>query len=95
MTTKQNINVCPHNEGVGCITPDCERCGWYPPVAAKIAEEVGNLKKYKIPFTGYCEVWAMSPEEALEKADHDEMFFAHYDFGEVECLTRGDENELD
>lgn len=50
-------------------------------------------KKYTIPFTGYCEVWAESPEEALHKADNDKLFFLQYHFGEPTC--KEDENELD
>ena len=53
-------------------------------------------KRYKIPFTGYCEVWANSPEEAAEKADDiEKQFFAHYDYGDAICLEKEEENELD
>ena len=51
-------------------------------------------KKFTIPFRGYCEVWANTPEEAEKKADNDEMFFAHYEFGEPTCKEE-DEDELD
>ena len=53
-----------------------------------------NEVLYKVPFTGYCEVWATSPEEAVEKADNEQAFFAHYDFGEPICLEKeGNDNE--
>ena len=54
---------------------------------------MASEKKYTIPFTGYCEVWAKSEKEALNKADNDDMFFLHYDFGNPICEE--DENELD
>lgn len=76
------INLCPHNAGIECDTPTCERCGWYPPVAEKRRREVMKQKKYKIHFTGYCEVWAKSPEEAARMADNGEMFYVEYDFGD-------------
>ena len=53
-------------------------------------------KQYKVPFTGYCEVYAKSPEEAAEKADDiQSQFFAHYDYGEPICLEKEDKDELD
>ena len=51
-------------------------------------------KKFTIPFKGYCEVWAEDPEKAALKAENDEMFFVHYEFGEPICEEE-DENELD
>lgn len=46
-------------------------------------------KRYKVPFTGYCEVYARNPEEAADMADDPEKhFYAEYDFGEPECLTK-------
>lgn len=51
------------------------------------------MKKYKIPFTGYCEVWADSQEEALEEAENESMYFVEYNFGDPTCEE--DENELD
>ena len=55
-----------------------------------------NLKLYRVPFTGYCEVWAKSPEEATDKADTvEQQFFAHYDYSNPICLEKEDENELD
>lgn len=95
MATKTTVNLCPHNEGVECDVHNCERCGWYPPVAAERKEAIMDLKLYKIPFTGYCEVWAKSPEEATEKADNDEMFFAHYDFSDPICLSKEVKNEVE
>ena len=88
--------VCPHNKEVECDNATCERCGWYPPVAEKRKEETMKLRKYVIPFTGYCEVWAKSPEEASAKAENiEQQFFAHYDYGEPICKEKEDENELD
>ena len=49
------------------------------------------MKKYKVPFIGYCEVWADSQEEALEAADREEMYFIEYNFGDPTCEE--DENE--
>ena len=48
------------------------------------------MKKYTIPFTGYCEVWADSPEEALKLANED-MFFVEYDFGDPVCKEDEDD----
>lgn len=73
--------ICPYNNECRCTELNCEKCGWYPPVAEKRMEEAMRIRKYKIPFTGYCEVWAKSPEEASKKADNGEMFFVEYDFG--------------
>ena len=88
------MNVCPYNHEVDCDTATCESCGWYPPVTeARIKAFVG--KRYKVPFTGYCEVWAKSEEDAVEKASNDEMFFVRYEFAEATCLEKEEENELD
>lgn len=86
--------VCPHNEGVDCMTAKCERCGWNPDVQ-KAREAAMDIKKYTIPFKGYCEVWANSPEEAAQKADNDELFFVHYDFDEPISPEKEDKDELD
>ena len=51
------------------------------------------MKKYTIPFKGYCEVWATSRAEAEAKAANDEMYFVHYEFCDAYCEE--DENELD
>lgn len=56
---------------------------------------MSKSKLYRIPFTGYCEVWGESPEEAAEKADDDEMFFVKYEFGDPVCTGEEDEDELD
>jgi hypothetical protein len=82
--------ICPYNNMVDCEDPKCERCGWYPPVAkARIRELTGGVVKYKVPFTGYCEVFAATPEEAAEKAeDIQQQFFAHYDYGDPVCLEK-------
>ena len=91
--------ICPHNYEVDCEASRCDSCGWNPVVAkARLEKAVINMtdsKLYKVPFTGYCEVWADSIEEAAEKADNDQMFFAHYDFGDPECLDKEDKDELD
>ena len=50
---------------------------------------------YKVPFTGYYEVWATTPEEAIEKADNEHAFFARHDLGEPICLEKEEENEPD
>ena len=91
--------ICPHNYEVDCEASRCDSCGWNPVVAkARLEKAVKNMtdsKLYKVPFTGYCEVWANSLEEAVDKADDDEMFFVHYDFGDPECLEKEEEDELD
>ena len=89
---------CEHNEAVVCDHKNCHRCGWNPEVAKARLNSVrrsliDNQKLYKIPFTGYCEVWASSPEEAVEAADKDEMFFVHYDFGNPVCKEKEEKNE--
>ena len=89
---KPEVWVCPHNDEVDCSKKKCESCGWNPDVSkARLMAMPG--KKFTIPFKGYCEVWAENPEDAEEKAANDEMFFAHYEFGEPTCEE--DENELD
>ena len=46
-------------------------------------------KLYKIPFTGYSEVFADTPEEAADLVeDIDKQFFAHYDYGTPECKEK-------
>lgn len=37
---------------------------------------------YRIPFTGFCEILAESPEEALAQADGGDLYYAEYDFGD-------------
>lgn len=95
MAAENKPGCCPHNEGLQCFAPLCERCGWYPPVAEERKKELMSIKKYKIPFTGYCEVWAKSSEEAAAKADNGDMFYADYNFSEPICLEKEDENEVD
>ena len=95
--------ICPYNVAVECTnTSKCHRCGWNPEVAqARLRELAGGAieippdKLYKVPFTGYCEVWANSPEEALDRADDDKMFFVSYNFGTPECLSKEERNEVD
>ena len=89
-----DISVCPHNRDVDCESANCQRCGWYPPVAKQRMEEVMKIKLYRVPFTGFCEVWAKTPEEATDKADDIKtQFFAHYDYGDPVCLANEDEEE--
>lgn len=96
MGIKNNVQVCPYNIEIDCDMPICERCGWYPPVAQKRKAEIMAVKRYKVPFTGYCEVWAKSPEEAVRMAETvEQQFFAHYDYDDPVCLSKEDENELD
>lgn len=83
--------ICPYNYEIDCENMKCDRCGWNPEVAKKRVQEVmktmDGRKLYKVPFTGYCEVWANSVEEAADKAeDIDQQFFAHYDYDEPICL---------
>lgn len=84
--------VCPHNHCVDCEVSECDRCGWNPKVAKARVEDMmrklSDSKLYKIPFTGYCEVWADSAEEAAQKADDGQTFFIDFDFGEPACLTK-------
>ena len=91
--------ICPHNYEVDCEAMRCDTCGWNPVVSkARLEKAVKNMtggKLYKVPFTGYCEVWADSLEGAAEKADNDEMFFVHYEFGDPECLEKEEDDELD
>ena len=88
---------CIHNDGVVCDVHNCETCGWNPDVEKKRKEAImGPEKLYRIPFTGYCEVWAKSKEEADAKAENIELqFFAHYEYGDPVCVEKEDENELD
>ena len=88
--------VCPYNHEVDCDAMTCECCGWYPPVATKRKKEIMELKHYRIPFDGFCEVWAKSSEEAADKAeDIKAHFYAHYDYGNPECLSKEEEDEVD
>jgi hypothetical protein len=94
------IRICPHNYEVDCGANTCDRCGWNPEVAKKRLQEamktMSDSKLYKVAFTGYCEVWANSQEEAADLAeDAQNHFFAHYDYDDPECLYKEEENELD
>ena len=100
MATDIDVITCPHNKAIDCAKIDCENCGWHPDVIEKrkkAAQEgrIGNLKLYKIPFTGYCEVWATSPEEAEEKADNDLMFYVEHNFDVPVCLAKEEEDEVE
>ena len=89
------VRVCQYNAEVDCDCRKCYHCGWDPEVA-KERLDMNRLKLYKVPFTGYCEVWAKSPEEAAEQAeDVKNQFFAHYDYKEPIRLEKEEENELD
>jgi hypothetical protein len=90
--------ICQYNPECECETPECHKCGWNPEVAAKRARayEIAQLqakfpgkKLYKIPFAGYCEVLATSPEEAVENAGNNDMHFVRYEFEKPICLTEG------
>lgn len=90
--------TCLYNKEVDCDSAKCDKCGWNPVVAARriknyMEDRMPDSKLYKIPFTGYCEVWGETPEEAAEKAEDDELFFVHYEFGDPVC--KEDEDELD
>jgi hypothetical protein len=88
--------TCDYNIGVICDSAECYHCGWDPEVAKARLEAMTFEKHYKIPFTGYCEVWAKSPEEAADKAeDIEKQYFAHYDYGDPICLEKEEKNELD
>ena len=92
--------VCQFNEEVICDSAECYHCGWDPEVARARSKELlrktTGQKLYKVPFTGYCEVWANSPEEAEERVeDVDSHFTASYDFGKAICLEKEESNELD
>jgi hypothetical protein len=95
MEKAENGNyVCPHNPSCECEAPKCHKCGWNPEVTdrrlKKCMKDLGiGEKKYQVPFTGYCEVWADSPEEAAEKAeDINLQFFAQYIYGNPVCLSK-------
>ena len=92
--------VCEHNNAIICDSEHCYRCGWHPEVAQQrqeeLLKEVTQQKLYRIPFSGYCEVWAKSPEEAAEKAeDIEKQFFAHYNYGNPICFEKEEKNEMD
>ena len=104
MDDTQNVNTCIHNEEVECSTPNCAYCGWNPEVAAKrlqarkmakLQEIFPGQKLYRIPFTGYCEVWAPSQEEAIDNAGNEDMFFVHYEFEEPTCLMKEETDEME
>jgi hypothetical protein len=92
--------ICQYNPECECEELKCSKCGWNPSVSARrqrVQRERSGLleKKYKVSFTGYCEVWANSPEEAADKAENiDQQFFAHYDYDEPVCLEE-ENDELD
>jgi hypothetical protein len=90
--------ICLYNPECECTSPECHKCGWNPEVAKCRQKELRRKlglddKKYKVPFTGYCEVYAYSAEEAAEKADDiQQQFFAHYDYGTPVCLEKEEED---
>ena len=90
--------TCQFNIEVVCDRKECYHCGWDPEVAKARKEEfvrkLTGQKLYKVPFTGYCEVWANTPEEAAEMAETVErQFTASYEYGEPICLEKEEENE--
>ena len=92
--------ICQYNPECECETPECHKCGWNPEVAERRLKEFREArgmheKKYKIPFTGYCEVWANNAEEAADVADRGDLYFVHYDFGDPVCDKKEEEDELD
>ena len=91
--------ICEYNAAIICDSAECYHCGWDPEVAQKRQEELrrsmNNHKLYRVPFTGYCEVWAASPEEAADKADDGDMFFVHYDFENPIPTVKEENNEVD
>jgi hypothetical protein len=98
MDPEITVIACPHNNAIDCSNINCETCGWHPDVIAKrkkLAQEgrIGNLKLYKLPFTGFCEVWATSPEDASEKADNGLMFYVEHVFDDPICLAKEEEDE--
>lgn len=104
MADAQNVNTCIYNEEVDCDDAKCAHCGWNPDVSAKRikAYEIAQAQArflgktlYKIPFTGYCEVWATSPEEAINSASNEDMFFVHYEFQEPTCSMKEENDELE
>lgn len=89
--------TCLYNPECCCDVPECHKCGWNPEVAERRLREFkeGRMpeKKYQVQFTGYCEVYAKSAEEAAEKAeDINKQFFAHYEYGEPVCLVKEDKD---
>ena len=100
MSDNRTATTCPHNPEVDCSEPNCARCGWNPEVSAQrvynhIKSRFQHLKPYKIEFKGYCEVWAESPEDAIDKASNEEMFFVHYEFNEPKCLEKEETDEME
>ena len=97
MAIDTDFGACIYNDGVDCETHNCERCGWNPAVEKERKEAIfGIQKRYKIPFTGYCEVWARNPEEAAEMAeDIQKQFYAYYDYGDPECVEKEEKNAMD
>ena len=92
---------CDYNQAIICDSAECYHCGWDPKVAKARQDALTegrymDQKLYKVNFLGYCEVWAKSPEDALEKAeDLDQQFFAHYEYSKPICLSKEENDELD
>lgn len=76
--------ICPYNSECGCWTPECHKCGWNPKVERARKTALLGGTSYRVPFTGYCNVIANSPEEAIERAVQSNMNDAHHIFGEPE-----------
>lgn len=88
--------VCEYNRAVVCDRDVCYHCGWDPEVAEERLVEITGERLFRVPFTGYCEVWAKTKREAAEKAEViEQQFFAQYDYGDPVCVKKEEENELD
>lgn len=98
--SEESVRACPNNPEVDYCKAECHKCGWNPKVARErkieiIRSQHQDLKLYKVPFSGYCEVLAPSSDEALDKASDEDMFFVHYEFQTPICMEKEENNELD
>lgn len=93
---RTRTHSCPYDGVDWCDDWECHICFHNPEVAARRLKHLEEpVKKFKIPFTGYFEVYASSPEEALEKVGRDEVEYDHYELGNPIILEEEDDNELD
>ena len=93
-------HICQYNPECHCDVPECDKCGWNPKVAMrrlkKFRESLGiEENRYQIPFTGQCEVWAATEEEAVEKAERHHMVLVDYNFGDPSLIEEEGNDELD
>jgi hypothetical protein len=86
--------VCRYNRAIDCDSDECYHCGWDPEVAKARLEDFVR-KPYKVPFTGYCEVRAASPEEAIAKASGGDVFSMHFEFDEPIDMEKEEDDEVD